>query len=37
MNQTAMREGYVIRNQSGMHYLTFQVVFWMDIFTRQDL
>ncbi len=26
--------GYKIRNQEAMHYLTFTVVYWLDIFTR---
>ncbi len=30
-----MSEGYKIRNQEAIHYLTFQVVNWMDVFTRQ--
>ncbi len=30
-----MSEGYKIRNQEGIYYLTFQVVNWMDVFTRQ--
>ena len=28
--------GYKIRNQFEMHYLTFQVVDWIDIFTRSE-
>ena len=28
-------EGYKIRNQSATHFLTFTVVEWIDIFTRQ--
>ncbi|MCH7534823.1 MAG: transposase [Bacteroidetes bacterium] len=27
--------GYKIRDQRAIHYLTFQVVEWVDIFTRQ--
>jgi putative transposase len=30
-----MSEGYKIRNQEAIHYLTFQVINWMDVFTRQ--
>jgi putative transposase len=30
-----MAEGYQIRNQEGIHYLTFQVINWMDVFTRK--
>ena len=30
-----MAEGYQIRNQDAIHYLTFQVINWMDVFTRQ--
>jgi len=30
-----MAEGYQIRNQEAVHYLTFQVINWMDVFTRQ--
>ena len=30
-----MSAGYKIFNQSGIHFLTFQVVYWIDIFTRQ--
>lgn len=30
-----MSQGYQIINQSSIHYLTFQVVDWVDIFTRQ--
>ncbi len=29
------KEGYQIRDQSAKHFLTFQVVDWVDIFTRQ--
>ncbi len=28
-------DGYKIRNQSKPHYITFTVVDWVDIFTRQ--
>jgi len=30
-----MSQGYQIVNQSAIHYMTFQVVDWVDIFTRQ--
>ena len=30
-----MSTGYQIKDQSAAHYLTFQVVFWIDLFTRQ--
>ena len=30
-----MPTGYQIENQSNAYFLTFQVVFWVDIFTRQ--
>ena len=30
-----MTQGYQVRNQSGLHYLTFQIVQWADLFTRQ--
>ena len=30
-----MSTGYQIQNQSALHYLTFQVVDWIDVFTRQ--
>ncbi|WP_259017199.1 REP-associated tyrosine transposase [Emticicia fluvialis] len=30
-----MSLGYQIANQSAIHYLTFQVVDWVDVFTRQ--
>ena len=28
--------GYKIRNQRGIHFLTFQVIDWMDVFTRKQ-
>jgi len=31
-----MSQGYQIINQLAIHYLTFQVVDWVDIFTRQN-
>ena len=31
-----MPTGYQIKDQSGLYYLTFQVVDWVDIFTRQN-
>ena len=30
-----MTTGYQIKDQQGLYYLTFQVVDWIDIFTRQ--
>jgi len=30
-----MTRGYQIKEQTGLHYLTFQVVDWIDIFTRR--
>jgi len=30
-----MRNGYVIRDQQGVYYMTFTVVGWIDIFSRQ--
>lgn len=30
-----MSEGYKIRYQKGVYYLTFQVVSWIDVFTRK--
>lgn len=30
-----MSTGYQIKDQSGLYFLTFQVVDWLDIFTRQ--
>lgn len=30
-----MSTGYQIENQSGTYYLTFQVIDWVDIFTRK--
>jgi len=30
-----MKAGYIIRDQSKAHYLTFTVVDWVDIFTRK--
>jgi len=30
-----MSTGYQIKDQSALHYLTFQIVQWADIFTRQ--
>ena len=31
-----MPTGYQIENQEAAYYLTFQVVYWIDIFTRQN-
>ena len=36
METNSSRQGYAIRNQLGTFFLTFQVVFWMDVFTRQS-
>ncbi len=30
-----MPTGYQIKGQEAAYYLTFQVVFWIDIFTRK--
>jgi len=30
-----MSQGCQVRNQSGLYYLTFQIVQWADLFTRQ--
>ena len=30
-----MSTGYLIHNQNGVYYLTFQIVDWVDIFTRK--
>ena len=30
------RKGYIIDDQQSMYYLTFTVVGWIDIFTRQS-
>lgn len=30
-----MKEGYVIRDQTKIHFLTITVVYWIDIFTRK--
>ncbi len=31
-----MKEGYVIRDQTKIHFLTFTVVDWVDVFTRKS-
>jgi REP element-mobilizing transposase RayT len=31
-----MSTGYQIKEQEGLYYLTFQIVHWVDIFTRKD-
>ena len=31
-----MRSGYCIRNQEGIHFITFAVVEWVDVFTRKE-
>ena len=30
-----MSRAYKIEEQDGLHYVTFQIVEWVDIFTRQ--
>jgi hypothetical protein len=30
-----MKDGYQIKDQSAPHFLTFQVMNWVDVFTRQ--
>ena len=30
-----MSTGYQIRDQQALHYLTIQIVDWIDVFTRQ--
>ena len=30
-----MSTGYKIENQEALHYVTFQIVNWIDIFTRK--
>ncbi len=31
-----MSDSYQIKDQSAMHFLTLQVVFWLDVFTRES-
>ncbi|AWV98248.1 REP-associated tyrosine transposase [Arcticibacterium luteifluviistationis] len=31
-----MKEGYIIRDQGAIYFLTFTVVEWVDVFTRKD-
>jgi len=31
----SLSQGYKIRDQRGVYYVTFQVVYWIDIFSRQ--
>jgi REP element-mobilizing transposase RayT len=31
-----MSQGYQIYNQNALYYLTFQIVEWVDIFTRKE-
>jgi len=31
-----MAAGYQIRDQSGIYFITFAVVEWVDVFTRKD-
>jgi REP element-mobilizing transposase RayT len=33
--KTDYRPGYQIRDQKGIYYLTFQVIYWIDIFSRK--
>lgn len=28
--------GYAIRDQEGIHFITFAVVQWVDVFTRKE-
>jgi putative transposase len=28
--------GYKIRNEAGIHFVTFAVVEWVDVFTRKE-
>lgn len=30
-----MSTGYQIKNQNGLYFLTFQVVNWVDVFSRE--
>jgi putative transposase len=32
---TSSREGFMIRNQTGSHFMTFTVCGWIDLFTRK--
>jgi len=32
----AKDDGYKIRNQAAIHFITFAVVEWIDVFTRQQ-
>lgn len=34
-NKIDFSPGYKIRNQKGVHFLIFQVVYWIDIFSRR--
>ena len=29
-------DGYKIRNKEGIHFITFAVVEWVDVFTRKE-
>ena len=29
-------DGYKIRNKAGIHFITFAVVEWIDVFTRNE-
>ena len=33
--QKFMSTGYQIKDQNALHYMTLQVVYWIDIFTRK--
>lgn len=35
MNNTIFRDGYTIRDQFAIHFLTFTVCGWIDLFTRK--
>lgn len=30
------KDGYKIRNKEGIHFITFAVVEWVDVFTRKE-
>jgi REP element-mobilizing transposase RayT len=35
-NKNAMPTGYQIKNQEAPYYLTFQIVYWIDLFSRKS-
>jgi putative transposase len=35
VHKVDLSAGYKIRDQHGIHFLTFQVVYWIDIFSRE--